>query len=317
MRPLVGHTKDVRAVAYCPDGRLVSGGSDRTVRFWDLTTGETIHKLSAKTPIYAIAVSPQDGTIAYSGRHPGAESDETPIRTYHLDQHLTGYTFRCPSMTPPPDAAPYYPNGVPRSLWSLSYSADGQYLAAAGRVMGGGNSPVGGGGHWFRSDNAAALGPLATARAFALRFAPDGHRLAVTGDGSVEFYAHPMDQAPVISYPLQSQWAGAVAFVSGTPNAVVGVNSALYFVDAKEKRKPFKVKTGFRAITAIAPVPNGRAVIVGGRPEGVDVYDSTNGALMTRYDFGLGTVHAVATAPDGLTFAVAGDDGLALFDWDL
>jgi WD40 repeat protein len=49
---------------------------------------------------------------------------------------------------------------------------------------------------------------------------------------------------------------------------------------------------------------------------GTLVYDPQTGALRVRYDFGLGSVHAIAVAPDGLTFAVAGDDGLAVFDWD-
>ncbi len=314
MRPLVGHKKDVRAVAYSPDGRLVSGGSDRTVRIWNPLTGEAVQKLPARTPVYAVAVAPNGGTVAYSGRHPGADSTDTPIQTFNLEQFAPAYTYRCPAMPAPPTIETYYPRGVPRSVWSLSYSSDGRYLAAAGRVMGGGNIPAGGGGHWFRT--AASHGPLATARAFALQFASEGHRLAVTGDGAVEFYAGPAEPAPAVAYPLQSQWAAAVAFVPGTPIAAVGVNSALYLVDATAKRKPTKVKTGFRGITAFAALPDGRAVIVGGRPEGIEVYDPMTGALMTRYDFGLGTVHAVAAAPDGLTFAVAGDDGLAVFDWD-
>jgi WD40 repeat protein len=32
---LQGHKKDGRAVAYLPDGRIASGGSDRTVGVWD------------------------------------------------------------------------------------------------------------------------------------------------------------------------------------------------------------------------------------------------------------------------------------------
>jgi hypothetical protein len=57
-------------------------------------------------------------------------------------------------------------------------------------------------------------------------------------------------------------------------------------------------------------------VFVGGKPDGVEVYDPETGRLRVRYDFGLGGVHAVAVAPDGLTFAVAGDDGLGVFDWE-
>src|SRR5262249_13890714 len=130
------------------------------------------------------------------------------------------------------------------------------------------------------------------------------------------FYATPQEPEPVVAYPLQSQWAAAVAFLPGSPIAVVGVNSALYFVDATTRGKPRRVKTGFRVVAAVASSAGGRAGFGGGKPGGVEVYDVGTGGLRTRYDFGLGGVHAVAVAPDGSTFAIAGDDGLGVFDWD-
>jgi WD40 repeat protein len=315
VRQLVGHTKDVRAVAYLPDGRLVSGGSDRTVRVWDAATGGTVRTIKAGTPVYAVAVAPDSRTLAYAGRHPGADAAAVPIQTFRLAQGIPDHTFHCPYQLPHPSVAPYLPAGIPRSVWSLSYSADGRTIAAAGRVMGGGNIPNGGGGHWFRTD-ASSHGPLASERAYALRFASAGDGLAVTSNSVVAFYAAPHESEPVVTYPLQSQWAAAVAFLPGSPLAVVGVNSALYFVDATTRGKPRKVKTGFRTIAAVATSADGRAVFVGGKPDGVEVYDPETGVLRVRYEFGLGGVHAVAVAPDGFTFAVAGDDGLALFDWE-
>ncbi|MGL6073873.1 MAG: WD40 repeat domain-containing protein [Fimbriiglobus sp.] len=305
MRWLVGHKKDVRAVANLPDGRLVSGGSDRTVRVWDLATWELVRTIPARTPVYAVAVTPDGNTIAYAGRRPGPTAGAVPIQTFRLAEGLSGFTFHCP-----------YQDGIPRSIWSLSYSADGLILAAAGRVIGGGNMLDGGGAHWFRTDDASANGPLASMRAYALRFAPAGDMLAVTGDAVVAFYATPQEPEPVVSYRLQSQWAAAVAFLPGSPRAVVGVNSALYFVDTTTQGKPHKVKTGFRTVTALATAADGRAVFVGGKPGGIEVYDPETGELRIRYDFGVGGVHAVAAAPDGTTIALAGDDGLAVFDYD-
>jgi WD40 repeat protein len=315
---LVGHTKDVRAVAYLPDGKLVSGGSDRTVRLWNPLSGECVRTLRAGTPVYAVAVSPDGSTIAYAGRYPGADAGAVPIHTFRPDVGLPGFTFPFPYRPPPQGLVrTRYPNGIPRSVWSLSFSADGRTLAAAGRVMGGGNIPNGGGGHWFRTANAQFVnGSLATESAYALRFAPDGERLAVTGDRVVEFYASPEQPEPVVAYPLQSQWAAAVGYLPGTPLAVVGVNSALLFVDSTTRTKPRRVKTGFRTVTAVDAAADGRAVFVGGKPGGVEVYDPDSGTLRVRYDFGLGGVHAVAVSPDGLTFAVAGDDGLGVFDRD-
>ncbi len=316
MRLLVGHKKDVRVVAYLPDGRLVSGGSDRTVRVWNPATGEPERTIKAGTPVYAVVAAPDGGTLAYAGRHPGADAAAVPIQTVRLAKGIPGDTFSCPYQPPPQMVAPYFPTGIPRSVWSLSYSADGRTLAAAGRVMGPGKILNGGGGHWFRTHDVTAHGPLAATHAYALRFAPAGDGLAVTNGAKAAFYATPQDPEPAVTYPLQSTWAAAVAFLPGTPLAVVGVNSALYFVDATTQAKPRRIKTGFRTIGAVAASTDGRAVFVGGKPGGVEVYDPETGTLRVRYDFGLGGVHAVAVAPDGFTFAVAGDNGLALFDRD-
>jgi WD40 repeat protein len=290
MQRLEGHTKDVRAVAYLPDGQLVSGSSDGTVRMWNPITGEATRIIKARTPIYAIAVSPDGRSFAYAGRHPGTDADAVPIHTLRLPEGTTGTTYSFQYRPPPPSNFPtYLHRGIPRSVWSLSYSADGRTLATAGRAMGGGNIPNGAGGHWFDAADSSIHAPLASTSAFALRFAPNGEGLAITGDSIVEFYQTPRDLEPAVTYKLPSQWAAAISFIPNSPLAVVGANSALHFIDATRKAKSHKVKTG---------------------------YDVQMGALMRRYDFGLGGVHAVAVAPDGCTFALAGDRGLWLFDWD-
>jgi WD40 repeat protein len=67
-------------------------------------------------------------------------------------------------------------------------------------------------------------------------------------------------------------------------------------------------------VVAIAASPDGKTVLVGGRPGTVEVYDTTTRAKTATYDFDIGGVHSLAYAPDGLTFAAAGDRGLVICD---
>src|SRR5262245_14211788 len=84
MRELVGHNKDVRAVTFTPDGRRVSGGSDKKVRVWDPLTGKALHTLKAPSVVYAVAISPDGKTLAYAGRHGQPLAEENTVQRWDL-----------------------------------------------------------------------------------------------------------------------------------------------------------------------------------------------------------------------------------------
>lgn len=309
MRVLSGHTKDVRAVAYAPDGRLLSGGGDKRVILWDSASGNALETLKTRCIVYAIAVSP-DGSTAIIGGRPGD-------RLWQMDLSHESPGACLPGPAWPPvvtEARPYIPSmTLQGSVWSLSFSADGEWLAGASRIMGSGGDLDGFRARWWRGLSFADGDELAEKKVYAVGFAPAGTNLAVTREWSVLLLDRP-DGKEILNYKMQSTWAASVAFIPQTPTLVVAASSYLHFVDTTGASKAQRVKSGFRSITSIAVSPEGRWLVVGGRPERLEFYDLSTRVLTLTLDFGLGVIHAVACSPDRGTFAVGGAKGLMVGD---
>jgi WD40 repeat protein len=67
---LSGHSDWVNSVAISPDGRtLASGSHDKTIKIWNLATGEQIRTLSGHSySVYSVAISPDGRTLASGSR---------------------------------------------------------------------------------------------------------------------------------------------------------------------------------------------------------------------------------------------------------
>ncbi|TDB84974.1 hypothetical protein E1264_22715, partial [Actinomadura sp. KC216] len=102
-RPLTGHTKPVRAVAFAPkpvDGALLlaTGSDDKTVRLWNAATGKPVGEpLTGHTrPIRAVAIAPQ--RVPGPGLLLATGSDDKTVRLWNaatrkpVGQPLTGHT---------------------------------------------------------------------------------------------------------------------------------------------------------------------------------------------------------------------------------
>ena len=68
MQTFKGHAKGVISVAFSPDGSVVvSGSRDRTIRLWNVQTGNCIHALEGHTDIVISVVFSPDGKFFASG----------------------------------------------------------------------------------------------------------------------------------------------------------------------------------------------------------------------------------------------------------
>lgn len=308
MLNLGGHRGAVRAVEFLADGRLVSAGQDGRVLLHPPGGGPAVRRFKSPRPVYALAAHPGGDQFALAGR-PAAGDVANPVTVLDLTPGSRPTTLPCTVEDQVPVGPGWPPRfeqrPVARTVWSVAWSADGRFLAAAVRRPGRANIPEGGGGRWWELTTGASS-PLPD-DAYAVRFAPAGHEVAVSRRQAVEGFAHPADDTPAWRLPTSAAWA-AMAFGPAGGPVVAAAGAFLYPRGGK------RVKTGLRAVTAVAVTTDGSAVLAGGVPGGVEVYDADSRTRRATFDFGVGSVHALAVAPDGLTTAVAGDAGLAVFD---
>jgi WD40 repeat protein len=81
---LRGHTDEVFAVAFHPDGRrLATAGRDRAVWLWDLARGEEVARLPGHTSyVWSLAFSPDGATlVSGSGDFTVRLWDTAPLKT--------------------------------------------------------------------------------------------------------------------------------------------------------------------------------------------------------------------------------------------
>ncbi|WP_322111853.1 serine/threonine-protein kinase [Aerosakkonema funiforme] len=118
---LTGHSGSsacVNAVAIGPDGKIIaSGGDDKTVKLWNLETGELIFSLSGHSHfVKCVAFSP-DGSILATG------SDDRTIKLWHVSTGkeiatLTGHSHAVKSLAFSPS---HLTSGTPALLASASW----------------------------------------------------------------------------------------------------------------------------------------------------------------------------------------------------
>jgi len=332
-RALTGHADTVNAVAVAPDGSwLASGGSDGTLRIWDVATGRERVPLAAARDVTAVAVAP-DGSWLVSGGSDGTVRI-WDVATSRERATLTDQAGRVTAVAVAPDSAWLAVGGGDGTvrIWDVATSREQATLAGhVGPVMALAVAPDG---SWLASggrdrkvriwdlsngqERAALAGHIG--RVTALAVAPDGSWLASGGeDGTVRIWnmATGQQRAALTGH---ANWVEAVAVApDGSWLASGGRDGTARIWDLPIGQARTTLIRHLGSVTALATAANDSWLVSGGASGMIQLWDVANGhpwgALIPEPDY-LYRVEAVAVAPDASWLASGGDDGMVRI-WDV
>jgi WD40 repeat protein/molecular chaperone DnaK (HSP70) len=284
---LEGHSGRVDSVAYTPNGKfLASGGSDNTVRGWNLDSGQSVGTLSGPLDrITSVALSPTGGLLAGGGF-------DKMIRVWKL-----------------PRGEPLNTLNHSQWVWSIAISPDGQILASGGAdkmirlwnlETGELLSNLSGHSHWVLS---VAIGR-------------DGRILASGGaDGSVRVWELEVP-GRLLRTLEHSDWVWSVGVSLDGRLIAGGSDDGAIKVWESETGEVLHTIRGHKGpVSSVALSPDGELLFSGGADGRIKVWSVRTGELLNILPGHSGGVEAIAISPDGQQLASGGlDHSIKIWD---
>jgi WD40 repeat protein/serine/threonine protein kinase len=285
---LTGHTGWVYCVAFSPDGtRLASASWDRTVKLWNATTGEEIHRLEGhEDQVWAVAFSPDGTRLASAGGD--RVVNVWDVETGRLTGRLTGHT------------------GV---VYGVAFSPDGTRIASSSddttvRVW---DTATGRQIHTLRGHRKMVVG---------VTFSPDGSLLASTSfDRSVKVWDAIAGDERRNLLGHTDRVTTAAFSPDGKRLASAGHDRTVKIWDVASWSEIRTLQGHTGVVRWLAFSPDGKRLASASWDGSAKLWDPATGQdVLTLKGHAFG-VRAVAFSPDGTRLATAGNDQ-AVKVWD-
>ncbi|MEW6348775.1 MAG: AAA family ATPase [Thermodesulfobacteriota bacterium] len=289
MRTLEGHTGGVKCLALTGDGqRAVSGGGDKTLRIWDLETGQMLKTLQGHADRILSVVLTPDGKRAVSS-DAGKELRIWDPATGQTVRELLGHTAR---------------------VFCVALTADGTRAVSGSQ------------------DNTLRIWDLQTGRMLkkleahtsgvsCLALTPDD-KLAVSGGSIMSLDISDLDTDQTVR-KLQGHIARVecVALTADGKLAVTGsLDKTLRVWDVDKGRVLKKLEGHLKCVACVALTADGKIAVSGSDDKTLRVWDLETGKTLKELDGHADRVKCVALTPDAKR-AVSGSDDGTLRVWDV
>ncbi|MGY0499669.1 toll/interleukin-1 receptor domain-containing protein [Nocardia sp. FBN12] len=294
---LTGHEGEVHALAFGPDGRLVSGGADATVRRWDVRAGDTVGEPLRRhtAPVRSVAYSP-DGLRIASGGGPDLNA---PIVLWDANTGL--------------------PVGDPMTAHE-GYVAAVDFAPDSQRFLTAGNDSIR---VWDAATGAPAGQPLIghTGYLTDAAFSPDPARPRIASsaaDGTLRVWNADAGNSPghrwlppaaatpaghVLSEPIGNRTVQVLA-----DPASGELEPWIVDLESGSRTGPLRLAQD-RAITAYAFSPDGHRAAFGRQDGSVRIWDTASGHPVGESHTGFGSaVTDLVFSEDGRRIAAGGED---------